>query len=298
MPIHGLLRIVAVGASALILSGAAFCKTSVSPCAASAQNIPQRSAHAKGAAEFIDTVGAMSERERDQAIRTELMAGNMPGFLRRAKPVSLDTHLANGEAIHLTLCVMADYLSVGTDDDFLLVPMELGSALTVADRFGFTLPTRRMVDLIYRQSTMHMTPQPLPAGNQMRSTAYYERHNALVMRQRAAAGATSNLLITGDKKDLVLSPRLWSQPGRVAIYGWQRANGAPIQPLSTVHGEHYADYSHGVRLVSKVVLVNGRPRSIFDLLADPLMAPLLSDEGTLPRPNELLAQTPTPTSGS
>jgi hypothetical protein len=44
----------------------------------------------------------------------------------------------------------------------------------------------------------------------------------------------------------------------VAIYGWHRSNGDPIQPLSTVHGEYYADYSHGIRLVSRTAYVNGR----------------------------------------
>jgi hypothetical protein len=172
------------------------------------------------------------------------------------------------------------------------VPMGLATALTVAARFGFMLPTRRIVDLIYRQSTVHMTPQPLPAGDQMRSMDYYRRHNALVTQQRTALGATPDALTAGHKKDVVLSTRLWSQPGRVAIYGWHRATGAPIQPLSTVHGARYADYSHGVRLVSTVVFVNGQPRSIFDILADRRLARLLSDEGPLPHAAELPGAAP------
>lgn len=234
----------------------------------------------------------MSEHERDSAIRDELMAGNLPRFLRHLQPVSWSTQLPGGDSVHLTLCVLADYLSVGSDQDFLLVPMGLTSALAVAARFGFTLPTRRMVDLIYRQSTVHMAPQPLPAGEQMRSTDYLRRHDALVKQQRATFDAGPDALTAGDKKDLVLSARLWSQPGRVAIYGWHKGVGAPIQPLSTVHGAQYADYSHGVRLVSDVVFVNAQPRSIFAVLADPQLASLLSDEGPLPRAADLLGATP------
>jgi hypothetical protein len=243
--------------------------------------------HARGAGEFVNAVAAMNEQERDRAIRSELMAGNIPRFLRNVQPVSLSTHLPGGEAVRLTLCVLADYLSLGSDDDFLLVPMGLDTALTVAAKFGFTLPTRRIVDLIYRQSTLHMTPQPLPAGDQMRSTHYYQLHNAMVKQQRAHAGVAADVLTAGDKKDLVLSTRLWTQPGRVAIYGWHRGVDAPIQPLSTVHGAQYADYSHGVRLVSNVVFVNGEPRSIFEVLADRRLAILLSDEGPLPHAGEL-----------
>lgn len=288
MPLNTPLRIFVPGITALLFSVAACSQNTALPCALSSQGIPQRSAHAGGASEFIDAVAAMNEQERDRAIRGELMAGNIPRFLRNVQPVSLRTHLPGGDVVRLTLCVLADYLSIGSDDDFLLVPMGLATALTVAAGFGFTLPTRRIVNLIYNQSKVHMTPQPLSAGDQMRTTHYYQLHNAVVKQQRADAGAALDLLTAGHKKDLVLSTRLWSQPGRVAIYGWHRGIDGPIQPLSTVHGAQYADYSHGVRLVSKVVFVNDQPRSIFDVLTDPQLATLLSDEGPLPRAAELL----------
>jgi hypothetical protein len=88
-------------------------------------------------------------------------------------------------------------------------------------------------------------------------------------------------LIAGDKKDIVLTNRLRSHPDRVAIYGWHASNGRPIQPLSTVHGWRYADYSHGVRLVSTDIFVNGQPRSIFSALQDGRLARALSDEGVI-----------------
>jgi hypothetical protein len=226
-------------------------------------------------------MAAMPEPEREHAIRRELMAGNIPRGLRNAVPVTLSAPLPGRETVHLTLCVLPDYLSVGSDNDFLRVPMGLDTALSVAARFGATLPTRRMVDLIYRQATVRLVPRPLPAGDQMRTIGYVRRHQALVQEQYEAAGAVPGALIAGHKKDLVLTDRLWSQPGRVAIYGWHRDVGAPIQPLSTVHGARYADYSHGVRLVSNVVWVDGERRSIFDVLADKRLAPLLSDEGPL-----------------
>ena len=258
-----------------------------SPCARTAPGIPQRSMLARGASEFVAAVAGLSDHERDHAIRSELLAGNMPGFLRHLVPTTLSARGPGGQPLRLTLCVLPDYLGVGSDRDYLLMPMGLKTALMVASKFGFTLPTRRIVDLIYRQASVHLLPEPLPAGDEMRSTAYLQRHDALVEEQRAALGALPGALTAGHKKDLVLSARLWSQPGRVAIYGWQRADGAPIQPLSTVHGARYADYSHGVRLVSQTVYLNGKPESIFDVLADPRLAPLLSDEGPLPRAAEL-----------
>jgi len=82
---------------------------------------------------------------------------------------------------------------------------------------------------------------------------------------------------------------LFTSPGRIAIYGWHRLNGAPIQPLSTVHGACYADYSHGIRLVSETVTVDGQSRSAYDVLQDPVLSRALSDEGPIPNLRGLIA---------
>ena len=258
-------------------------------CADDAARIPPRPATAPGGRAFATKVAAFGAGQRDEAVRRELLAGNLPRFLRNVLPTTLALRLPGGREVGLTLCLLSDYLSVGSDDDFLRVPMGLGSALAVAAQFGFTLPTRRMVDLIYRHAAVRLAPQPMPAGDAMRSTDYVVRHQALVAQQAAALGAPAGALVAGHKKDLVLSARLRDQPGRVAIYGWHRSDTAPIQPLSTVHGARYADYSHGVRLVGRTVWLDGVPTSIFALLADPRLAPLLSDEGPLPDAAALLA---------
>jgi hypothetical protein len=156
------------------------------------------------------------------------------------------------------------------------------AAFRVANQFGFILPTPRMVDAIHEQAEVKLTPVPLPPTDQMRSTAYFQRHQARIAAQRLAIGAPLGVLMDGQKKDLVLTSRLRDLPGRVAIYGWHPNAGDPIQPLSLVHGARYADYSHGVRLVSGVAWADdGRPRSLLTLLEDPEVAPVLSDEGPI-----------------
>jgi len=287
MGVMGIARALVFVGSAWLWMGHADARPAASLCTDSPSGFAQRAQGAATASAFLDRLAGSDERERDLMVRRELLAGNIPGFLRALQPVRLEARLPGGEMARITLCVLADYLSVGSDEDFLRVPMGLDTALSVAARFGFVLPTRRIVDLIYGQSPVHLTPQPLPAGEQMRSTAYYRLHNALVQAQREAVQAPADALTAGQKKDLVVSPRLWEQPGRVAIYGWHRGVGAAIQPLSTVHGAHYADYSHGVRLVSNVLFVNDEPHSIFEFLADPQLSTLLSDEGPLPRASEL-----------
>ncbi len=241
-------------------------------------SIPARPADAPTGSQFAQQVKALSGTDRDAQVRAELLAGNIPAFLRRLVPVMI--HSANPALpVELTVCVLPDYLAVGSNSDFVFVPMGLEAALEVARRFGFELPTRPLVDAIYQAAAVKLTPMPLPATDAMRSTAYFVFHNELINRQRSALDAPLGELTSGHKKDLVLTSRLWTIPGRVAIYGWHRDTGQPIQPLSTVHGARYADYSHGVRFVSDTVYVDGRARSLAEVLAEPMLAKLLTDEG-------------------
>lgn len=244
--------------------------------------IPPRPSGAMTGSEFASQVATMSEDDRERTIETELLAGNMPAFLMRLAPVTLRGTLRDGRSVRVTVCVFPDYLAIGSDRDFVYTPMRLATALTVASRYGFAIPTARMVDAIYAQSAVHLVPQPLPAGERMRSIAYYRHHSELIQGQRNALGAETGLLTAGHKKDLVITNRLRRFPDRVAIYGWHRSERDPIQPLSTVHGARYADYSHGVRLVSDVVYVDGEPRSMAEVLADPQLASVVSEDGPMP----------------
>jgi hypothetical protein len=245
------------------------------------QEIPSRSSEDLTGSQFAQYISKMDSQDREKAILEEISKGNLPAFLRKLVPVRLHSELANGQGLTATIFVTPDYLAIGSDSDFLRIPMNLHTAATIAERFGFILPTRKMVDAIYLQSSYHLMPQPLPAGPQMRSTEYYSTHNQMIENQMRAMGAPLGALISGDKKDVVMSNRLAAYIGRIAIYGWHRGPGQPIQPLSTVHGANYADYSHGVRLISEWALVNGKLQSIRQLLQDPATAKVLSDEGPI-----------------
>jgi hypothetical protein len=246
-----------------------------------AGEIPPRSSAAMTGSEFAGLIASMDGESREQAILDELKCGNMPQFLRRLKPVTLRQTLDNGRVATVTIFVMPDYLAIGSDADFLRVPMALPTAVEIANSFGFVLPTRRMVDAIFEQSAFQLAPEPMPAGPMMRSTAYYWRHNQKINRQAATRGVRLGALVSGHKKDVVLSDRLNRCGKKVAIYGWHRHCGDPIQPLSTVHGAEYADYSHGVRLISDTILLDGVPRSIYRVLGDDHLAGMLSDEGVI-----------------
>lgn len=249
--------------------------------------IPSRNTNSATGSEFARRTQGLSGSARDAQVRSELLSGNLPDFLRHLVPVTLKGSDPL-RPVQIVVCVMPDYLAIGSDHDFLFVPMGLKAALLIADRLGFMLPTPKLVDTIYAQSAVKLEPRPLPPGDEMRSTSYIVYHNELINEQRDALAARLGELTAGDKKDLVLTSRLWDIPGRVAIYGWHRAVHQPIQPLSTVHGARYADYSHGVRLVSGMIYVDGARRRISEVLGDPDLARLLTAEAPLPRLSERL----------
>jgi hypothetical protein len=241
--------------------------------------------------EFGKYVARMDPRQREQAILHQILAGDVPSFLRKLVPVKLSFQESDGKTMNATIFAMPEYLAIGTDKDFLRIPMNLYTAAAVASKMGFVLPTRKMVDAIYSQAAFHFSPQPMTAGPQMRSTEYYVTHNAKVEAQSRALGVTEGALVSGDKKDVVVSNRLERNPGKIAIYGWHKLDGAAIQPLSTVHGACYADYSHGIRLVSQTMLVDGEARSVNEVLDDPTLSQTISDEGPIPNVQSLLERT-------
>jgi len=151
------------------------------------------------------------------------------------------------------------------------------TAQRLADLWDCSLPTARMVDDIYRQATVKLEPRPLTEARE--ATATFQQHHRIIEVQRA--GKTLGALVAGIKKDVVLTNRLREKPAKVAIYGWHQLNGSPIQPLTIVHKESYVDYSHGIRLVKRDVVVDGKAMDLRDVLRDPELAPVVNDEGPL-----------------
>lgn len=251
--------------------------------------MPRRGFGAGDGSAVMAQLTGLDGTRRDQVVMNEVLSGNMPGFLHDLTPVTFNGRMADGTAAKVTICVTPDYLALGSDRDFVRVPLGLRAATRIAERFDMLLPTARMVDAIYSNAQLRLPPRPMDPGPQMTSTDYLLRHNATIESQRGSAGAPTGTLISGHKKDLVLTNRITQRQGRVAIYGWHRPSGTPIQPLSTVHGAAYADYSHGIRLVSKTAYVNGRAVDLREMLADQRYASLVSKEGPIAGPHLLMA---------
>ncbi|EEF61866.1 hypothetical protein [Pedosphaera parvula] len=247
--------------------------------------LPSRSPDAMGGSEFAESISKLDRTEREEKIYEQIAQGNVPAFLRQLIPIKV-TAPSNGKTNTSTYYVTPDYLAVGSDQDYFLCPLSPITAQKVADLLHCSLPTRKMVDDIYSTATLKLAPSPIPPSPVMATMPIFLEHNQTVWQQRKEHLAESPLgtLVGGHKKDVVISNKLQATPGKVAIYGWHRPDGKPIQPLFTGHGDNYADYSHGIRLVQLSMEVNGDPRTVPQVLANPEWAGLLSDEGVISIP--------------
>ena len=258
------------------------------PEAIYAEKIPLRQNHSVNGSQFAFKTAGMEGAERQQAALAELLQGNIPSFLRKLQPVRLSHKSPDGRVMSAVIWVMPDYLSIGDDNDFLRIPLTYPLAIGIATEYQCILPTRKMVDEIYKQAACQLKPQPLFPGPNMRSSEYYLEHQRKIEEQRCIRECTLGDLISGHKKDVVLTNRLVKEPDKIALYGWHNGIDDPIQPLSTFHGSRYTDYSHGIRLVYQTAWIDGEPRSIVEVLADPLLAPVLTYEGIIDKLRSLL----------
>ncbi len=242
-------------------------------------NIPPRPATAIGGAAFIASLDGLDRAAREAAILRELRAGNIPEFLRRL--VSVTAKAAwDGKEHTAVYDVMPDYLAIGSDSDFVRMPMNPHTAQTFCDECGMALPTRKMSSDIWAQATVRLIPQPLTKDRE--SPATFLQSHRLIEEQ--ATGIARGAIWAGIKKDIVVTNRLQERPHRLAIFGWHWPSGEPIQPLTIVHVDWYVDYSHGVRPVRRTVQVDGRDMDYEAVLRDPKLSALFSDEGPIARP--------------
>jgi len=225
--------------------------------------------------EFYKTAFPFQWQQRDSAVLKEIFAGNIPSFLKKFIPVHvkiLDT--TTKKVIKATYYVAPDYLSIGTDKDWARINITPYAAQKIADSFQCFLPTKKMVDDIYKAARVKLEPVPMYAFRDSTPTMFH--HHLIIEGQRKGRRG----LIAGIQKDVVISGKITrdERPDRVAIYGWHKTDGTPIQPLYTGHVYWWVDYSQGIRLIYRKMKVEGKWMDYIDVLKNPVLRKLICDE--------------------
>lgn len=239
--------------------------------------LPPRPPGAMTGSQFARHIEALSPPDREAAIVREISSGNIPEFLRPLKPIELAATDPQGKKHSGKCFVTADYLAVGANEDFFRAPMRPQAAQAIADLCSASLLTKKLSNDIFAQSELKLPPHPLTKDRE-KAVTFYEHHQ-IIEQQRQ--GHALGLLVAGIKKDVVLTNRLLERERRVAIYGWHYPDGKPIQPLYVGHSDSHVDYSHGIRLMSRQMIVAGKPMDAVEVLRDKELCALLSDEGPI-----------------
>lgn len=249
------------------------------------QVFPARFLDGPTGSQFIARTAKLSAAEREQAIFHEVINGNVPDGINQLVPITLKHVASSGRLTSITVYAMPDYLAIGTDQDYVRIPVSFNTAKRLAAHLGLMLPTPKIVDAIYQEAEVRLSPITFRAGRRMGTNYAFFRHNQLIERQ-CAGGVASETILAGHKKDIVVHRSQTRAPGQVAIYGWHRHVGDPIQPVSLAHDADYVDYSHGVRFISETVVVDGKARSLFEVLSSPEEAYSINYEGAIRRVKE------------
>lgn len=234
--------------------------------------------------EIFDRLSAApTPAKRETEIGRFLEIGMLPSFI-----YNLSTITVNDDKNILQYQVSPDYLCLGSDTEYMHIPMSPLTCKGFMSTNGFVLPTPKMVRQIYGASKIK--PRAVAWGelykNQTKkynrdSTRCYLDHSKRIQEMIAANTYTPGDLIGGHKKDVVLT-NLLTQPknkNNVAIFGWFNSDGSIIQNLNAVdHVVTYVDYSHGLRMVKDKCLLNGQETTIQNIWNDPILCKLLHDE--------------------
>lgn len=270
-------------------------------------NLPPRSGNALGGQAFVNVISPMAappDAQRENWIYAQVESGNIPDWMRNLVPIT--TNLVISGVNHtVTYYAAPEYLAIGSDEDYFLEPMTPLLAQRISVLLNCTLPTQKMVDDIWTQTQLKLAPMPLTYNqtNPPITVAWFDVYNSNIWAQREPYIPSFPLgdSVAGDKKDVIISTYIYNnlQNGvttPVVIYGWQYTDGVPIQPIYNGHSEYYMDYSHGIRMVQQAITVDGQPTTVTNVLTNPNLAALLSDEtifagNVIPQPYYTVGET-------
>lgn len=242
-------------------------------------NISPRSNFAESGSAFMNRIDTLAQNDREEEIFNAVASGNVPAFLRNTITINAKFADSTGVLHKIVYEVMPDYLAVGNDSDFCRIPMNPHTAQRLATLFGASLLTSKISDEIYKKAEVRLSPfNYIPVGHNNELVSKFREHNDQIEKQLKEAGGKHGQLIAGIKKDVILSARLADKPNKVVIYGWHKPDGKPIQPVYSGHVDWYVDYSHGIRLINNQVLVDGKPLLFSDILKDPVLYKIFSNE--------------------
>lgn len=239
-----------------------------------------------------DLSDAKTVDDVDKVFRRYMKSGNVPGFIASDWWVPV-TITGGGHVLEILVC--PDYFAVGTNADMLRAgKTSQFFAQEVADKYDSILPSQKLVDVIESQASnpkLGFIAVQTASGGADDSTSAVIKANTKAEAAMDGAGYTprDGKIKLGYRKSYVTRPGL--NGDYLAIYGgrWSAAGGRVQPPSGHAHttGQipgtpNYADYSHGLMLVSRKAKLDGEAVDLREDVfgsKDPSVWGLVSGEG-------------------
>lgn len=245
---------------------------------------------------FMESLRSAKLADREAALLKAVDEYDLPAI--NFTPLTTTNH-----AHTATVLVMSDSLMIGAENS-VRIPASATLCQQIADRLGLMMPTSRVFDLMWRSGTQ-LEPALQPAdpaerhkqkldgspyfspsmGDIGASLKYHDDTDAEIAVLTQPAGP-----LFAHGKVWLLSNAYANHPVGTAInYGYASkkapytsASGIKMwQTQGSAHNTAHADHSQIVRLFDPRIVVDGQQMDAHDVLKDPELAPLLSDEGVL-----------------
>jgi hypothetical protein len=173
-------------------------------------------------------------------------------------------------------------LRIGTDEDWVEIPLDGPHSAAAAEILGLHLATAWMVDQIYEAArskgrVVHYyaatqiakslgysdwNPND-PDGVKMRSIEFFKQRSELLRDQLRQQKVDDSALASGYFKSVVPPIDGVTRSGGLEMIGGYNTAGERIQPLSGgFHERTFFDYSQNLRLAKGVLRVDGRPMTM------------------------------------
>ncbi|MBN1170281.1 hypothetical protein JXA56_04605 [Candidatus Micrarchaeota archaeon] len=261
-----------------------------------AKPLPPRKKDALRGSQFMTGIKMIYGPEYESAVIREVMSGNVPDFMRPEnwREVTL-TGTVDGMEVEIIIRVAPDYLAIGSNEDYVRVPLSPVALQRLAGQLDMALPTKKVVDAVYVQAKKENGLLDLiDAGEISRETGMKLDRSTKYMLSPEFAWSQSviadgkikqrNLpkygIVCGQKKDVIIHQVPKEHRGNLVQY-------RPNHPQGLDYGAHpkdHSDYSLGARFVDQHVTVRIRGNRVTeiearygDIINDPKFYKILSD---------------------
>lgn len=258
------------------------------------QKLPERPSDALTGSQFMQEMqklGNMNNKptqaKMERLIEQEIAKGNLPSFCRPENMKTLTMEGRDGTQVQFKAGL--DYLAIGSDDDYVRIPITPILAQNLSEKYGWGLPTRAMAHSIHDLADIKLVGIGLVNNEEdelkMQGIGFMQRHNKDINKQLGAKGLerlrSGKALVAGHKKDVIISRYVIDHPNGAMDYSGLYTDGKnPVQD-NPAHEWTYRDYSHGFRPIGGDVVIaypDGSTQSMkyYDAIKNPQIAKILN----------------------